>query len=206
MFASGPNSQQVSPEKNRNFYPFITPFGTPSAKPSGIPQSASAQAFDTVTSPVPAHAANFAGSKYSEPKNWAPGNGNMSVLPPPRFSLSMPSTPGNMQLVLHHQAAQNSISTVNSDPFFVGSASSSLFGSPQSQVAYPSLGDVGYHRSPELTFLMSGPCGLPFFSVAINPAHFPFTESARQHKGVNYGVVKIRNVRMTSTAAVIINA
>lgn len=191
MFANGPNLQQVSPEENGNLYPFATP----GAKPSGIPQSASAQTFDTVTSPVPAHAANFSSSKYSEPKNWAPGNGNRNVLPPPKFALSMPSTPGSMQMVRHE--AKNSTSTVNSDPFFVDSPSSSLIGSPQSQTAYPSLGDVGFHRSPELAFLMSGPCGLPFFSVAINPAHFPFVDSARQHKGVNHGVVKIRNVRMT---------
>lgn len=165
-------------------------FATPVMRQSGLLHSASAQAFDTVTSPVPDHAASFPGTKYSEPRNWAPGKG-VESLPPPKFALSMPpDAPSNMQLV--HHSPNQSTSTVDNDPFFVQSPP---VHSPPDQAPYPTLGVVGHHRSPQLTFLTSGPGGLPFYSVAMNPAHFPFVDSARQHKPVNHGVVKIRNVR-----------
>lgn len=97
-----------------------------------------------------------------------------------------------MQIIRH--SPSKSTSTVNSDPFY-DSPSSSLIHMAQMQMVYPRPGEVGRHRSPELVFLTSTSSGLPFFSVAMNPAHFPFVDSARQHKPVNHGVIKIRNVR-----------
>jgi hypothetical protein len=50
------------------------------------------------------------------------------------------------------------------------------------------------YRSDKLKVLTSTPSGYPSFSTAMAPEFFPFVEGSKQHKTVNHGVVKIRNV------------
>jgi hypothetical protein len=155
-------------------------------RPNGLTQSFSAQTLPTVMSPD----YSGPGSKHSEPKNWAPGK-PMPEVPPPKFHLP---AAGNMQLVPRHSATA-STSTVGSDPFFVSEPSSYLaVQSPSASVQLTGANAV-IPQSAQLVRLTATPSGLPSFAVAMDPGNFPFVDNARQHKPVNHGVVKIRNVR-----------
>lgn len=49
-------------------------------------------------------------------------------------------------------------------------------------------------RSEQLNVLTGSPSGLPTLHVALDPANFPFIESAKQCRAENHGVVKLGNV------------
>lgn len=172
---------------------------TPMMRQGGLPQSASAQTLQTMASPM--SEVSMPQSKHSEPKNWAPGKTTFEG-PPPKFSLPVTAPATTM-----HHSPSKSVSTVGSDPFYSdsngGSCSSvqPLYHQQQHQQMHSeqlALVHVGgpndIHLSTQLKFLISTPFGLPSFSIAMDPKNFPFMDSAKQHKSINYGVIKIRNV------------
>uniref|UniRef100_A0A8H7K220 RRM domain-containing protein n=1 Tax=Bionectria ochroleuca TaxID=29856 RepID=A0A8H7K220_BIOOC len=60
------------------------------------------------------------------------------------------------------------------------------------------------YRSDKLKALTSTPSGYPSFSTAMAPEFFPFVEGSKQHKTVNHGVVKIRNIPFDTKRAEVI--
>lgn len=57
-----------------------------------------------------------------------------------------------------------------------------------------SVQDVRGQRSDKLIELTDTHTSLPSFEDAMNSTNFPFVEGPRQCRGINYGVVKLKNV------------
>lgn len=83
-------------------------------------------------------------------------------------------------------------------------SSQGLFSPKQSQkkavVLHPAVSfanapmKTGPVQSGMLVNLTNTPSGYPCFEDAMNATNFPFLESARQHRPINYGVLKLKNV------------
>lgn len=64
---------------------------------------------------------------------------------------------------------------------------------PLDRVNTAPLREVG--ESNKLVLLTDTRSGLPTLADAMDPANFPFVESARMAKPMNWGIVKLKNVR-----------
>ena len=169
-------------------------------QPSGIPQS---QSFQGITSlpisqdtPKGDGSDGDAGQMFSpnssqtghltEPRNYAPRTSGQTVTqePPPKFNLGMvpynATGQAEFQDIFYHGNGMNGagapLTVTNPIP-----ASCIPTGSPA-------------QRSDKLRSLLETPSGLPSYSTAMHPDNFPFVESCRKFKAINYGVVKIGNV------------
>jgi hypothetical protein len=133
----------------------------------------------------------------SEPRNYAPrtaGRAGVSPLmmqPPPRFDLGAAAAPPvdnehrNMEAQLVRQIVR---------PFGVRlSDSTGLSEIPLDRINTAPLREV--QESNKLVLLTDTHSGLPTLAEAMDSANFPFVESARMAKPMNWGIVKLKNVR-----------
>ncbi|KAL7926737.1 hypothetical protein ACQKWADRAFT_281277 [Trichoderma austrokoningii] len=60
------------------------------------------------------------------------------------------------------------------------------------------------NQSQKLTLLTNTPTGLPTLSDVLDPAFFPFVESAKLAKPMNWGVVKLKNIPFATTRAEVV--
>lgn len=140
----------------------------------------------------------------TEPRNYAPRTSGQPITeqPPPKFDLSV---------VAYQPKA------ILQDPF-VGSDAPSLAVQAPTHVHTPVQapppqmaelpGTVVQYRpscSDKLHRLTATASCLPTFSAAMDPTNFPFLEGARQHKAINYGVIKIRNVSLSCSLTIASN-
>ena len=123
---------------------------------------------------------------FTEPRNYAPRTSGQPATqePPPKFNLGMvpynASAQGEPQDVFYHGNGMNS------------AVASLVISSPISSSSIPAGPPA--HRSDKLQALLDTPAGVPSYSTAMHPENFPFVESCRSGKAINYGVVKIGNV------------
>ncbi|PNP41661.1 hypothetical protein TGAMA5MH_06448 [Trichoderma gamsii] len=142
----------------------------------------------------------------SEPRNYAPrtaGRAGVSPLmmqPPPRFDLgAAAATPvdnedRNMEAQLVRQIVR---------PFGVRlSDTTGLSEIPLDRINTAPLREV--QESNKLVLLTDTRSGLPTLAEAMDPANFPFVESARMAKPMNWGIVKLKNIPFATTRAEVI--
>ncbi|CAG9947035.1 unnamed protein product [Clonostachys rosea f. rosea IK726] len=128
---------------------------------------------------------------HTEPRNYAPTTCGQPARqePPPKFNLGL----------VPYQA-QNGAQDPFYDPGAANTFAAHKMASPlalQEQQAFD-------YRSDKLKVLTSTPSGYPSFSTAMAPEFFPFVEGSKQHKTVNHGVVKIRNIPFDTKRAEVI--
>lgn len=142
----------------------------------------------------------------SEPRNYAPrtaGRAGVSAVmmqPPPKFDLGAAAAPPvdnerrNMEAQLVRQIVR---------PFGVRlSEKTGLSQIPLDRVNTAPLREVG--ESTKLVLLTDTRSGLPTLADAMDPTNFPFVESARMAKPMNWGIVKLKNIPFATTRAEVI--
>lgn len=173
--------------------------GNTTAQPqhAGIPQSQSFTGVQTITSPQETPIGDSSdgenGQKFSpessqagrctEPRNYAPRTSGQLVTqePPPKFNLCMMPYGGQ-------ESSSDVFGPMNGKNGVVAPPSVSNL-PPGSLIVAPAA-----QRSEKLKVLLETASGVPSFGTAMHPDNFPFAESSRKTKAINYGVVKIRNV------------
>lgn len=133
----------------------------------------------------------------SEPRNYAPrtaGRAGVSPVmmhPPPRFDLGAAVAPPadnehrNIEAQLVRQIVR---------PFGVRlNDTTGLSEIPLDRVNTAPLREI--QESNKLVLLTNTPTGLPSLAEAMDPSNFPFVESARMAKPMNWGIIKLKNVR-----------
>ncbi|GFP53045.1 hypothetical protein TASIC1_0002022900 [Trichoderma asperellum] len=142
----------------------------------------------------------------SEPRNYAPrtagraGVSPVMMQPPPRFDLGAAVVPPadnehrNIEAQLVRQIVR---------PFGVRlNDTTGLSEIPLDRVNTAPLREV--QESNKLVLLTNTPTGLPSLAEAMDPSNFPFVESARMAKPMNWGIIKLKNIPFATTRAEVI--
>jgi hypothetical protein len=148
--------------------------------PAPTPQSKHmSRGSDSLASPIPPS------GRMTEPRNYAPRTSGTPVLnePPPKFDLSLVPYQGSASGVVTPEEYQDR----------VGNLVLQTLPEAGGLVPYNTAQNVSTLRSEQLNTL-TGSSELPSLRAALDPAKFPFIESAKQCKNDNYGVVKLGNV------------
>ncbi|KAH6855302.1 hypothetical protein B0I37DRAFT_388952 [Chaetomium sp. MPI-CAGE-AT-0009] len=186
------------------------PFMEMNSTPSHMQKKIGKDAMDT-----PQSTSVYNQYNQTEPRNFAPRAGLISMPPPPAFNL------GRQGATRKHEEPQ--VTAPNSDPFLSPpSKGANGYGISQALVlssvpednqvalgpyqAYngPVPAEIRAVRSTQLNQLTDGPMGMPTQDAALSPENFPFMETTTQAAPVGHGVVKIRNIPFGTKRAEII--
>jgi hypothetical protein len=133
----------------------------------------------------------------SEPRNYAPrtagraGISPVMMQPPPRFDLEAAVAPSGDN---EHRNIEAQLVRQIVRPFGVRlSDTTGLSEIPLDRINTAPLREV--QESNKLVLLTDTHTGLPSLAEAMDPANFPFVESARMAKPMNWGIIKLKNVR-----------
>ncbi|UKZ74233.1 hypothetical protein TrVFT333_001894 [Trichoderma virens FT-333] len=140
----------------------------------------------------------------SEPRNYAPRTAGLPAAinpimmqPPPRFDLGLVAAPD------HDSDRDARIVRQIVRPFGVRlNETTELSEIPPDCSNHAPIMQVP--RSNKLLQLTNTATGLPTLADAMDPSNFPFIESARLAKPMNWGIIKLRNIPFSSTRAEVI--
>jgi hypothetical protein len=133
----------------------------------------------------------------SEPRNYAPrtaglpaGVSPVMMQPPPRFDLGSAAPPANTDSSnLEAQLVRQIVR-----PFGVRlNDTTGLSEIPLDRSNNAPMRQI--QQSNKLLLLTDTHTGLPTLADAMDPSNFPFVESARMAKPMNWGIIKLKNVR-----------
>lgn len=196
---------EFSPESSQSVLGYRRPQSIPHSQ--SLNSLRSSEGSDELADSTPTHRRHGAfGRGYfspglttaaSEPRNYAPrtagraGVSPVMMQPPPRFDLGMVAPPPadhehrNIEAQLVRQIVR---------PFGVRlNDTTALSEIPLDRVNTAPLREI--QESNKLVLLTNTPTGLPTLAEAMDPSNFPFVESARMAKPMNWGIIKLKNVR-----------
>lgn len=146
---------------------------------------------------------SYAVGRLTEPRNYAPRTSGLPVFnePPPKFDLGIRQQPNiNTSPTSEKDDNQSSGASQALQPVPEGN-SVATYSSPQQMALTVGVQPM---RSEKLNMLTATPSGLPDLAVAMDPANFPFIESARHAKAMNHGVIRLKNVSQNALAFVVL--